>query len=153
LLGPNSLAKDNNAIHHQREVFTAIGDAQTSQIVYFGSDQTAGQLYSDGASQRITVTANRYIAAEGQVLIVNTNTNDTSQFQIFGCYKNTGGGAVLVGAPTSIAIAEDIAGLHTAKFQLSGAGEIEVACTDSSPLPSDQVFRAIAYIRYTELVI
>jgi hypothetical protein len=143
------LAKDDNAIHHQRFNFQTSGDSQTSQIVYLGGDTTGGMLYSDGAGKLINVSAGRYIALEAQVIIVNIGSTNTSQFQLFACFKNTGGGIATVGAVTSIAIAEDSIGQHTANFSPSGTDDVQIRVTDSA----GGSYRAVAYIRYTEILL
>ncbi len=94
-------------------IFNAVGDAQTSLYVLRREtgDAALTELFLDGASQRITLAADRVMTFD--ILVVGSHRfggGSSAGYQVAGVIRNIGGATAFVGTPIKTVLGENVAG-------------------------------------------
>jgi hypothetical protein len=150
LLGDFAQNKDFNGIAHSKGMINLDGDVQTNQIIYYGlaNPSSTIDLYTDGASERIRLSAGRIIGFEVQV-VCGQDTTGYASFRLFqGAIKHNGTNAVIVGTVTETTVAEDVL---LAKVTISASGN-DLRMTAQEQTGTNRV-KITAYVRYTETTV
>ena len=147
LLGNFAQPKDFNAISHSKGGISLDGDVQTNQIIYYNQVNPSAtiDLYTDGASERIRLSAGRIIGFEIQ-LVAGQEITGYASFRLYqGAIKHNGTNAVIVGAVTETTVAEDVQLVQT-KIAASG-NDLSIQVKE---LTGTNRVKVTAYVRYTE---
>ena len=108
--GRGGLASLHGQMAHASGLFSAFGDAQTSEFVLrqATTNDTPTELFLDGTDDRLTLGSGRTFSFEALIVARTANAGgESAGYRVTGLIENVGGATAFVGSPTVTVLGED----------------------------------------------
>lgn len=109
-IGCMALSDKHGQFTHSSGYITAVGDAQTSELLVRKqtTNNTQAECFLDNSSARLTIASDTTWGFDALIVARRTNADNESAFwRIVGCIDNNAGTVALVGSITITTIADD----------------------------------------------